>query len=536
MGAADVVAEPPVHRHELLAALSRGIDLCMGQPMGHVLGQTYIALLLADRAGLGQDARREVFYTSMLAWAGCHVDSLEQARWFGDDHRVKADVRTVDFGDERASVAFMARNIGAGQPPAERRRTLAAFPLEGEREADEMFGNHRAAAVALADALGIPAHQRTGVTQVFERWDGKGEPDARRGADTAFSARAANLGDVAMAISRAGGTDAAVAVVCARRGTALDPELVDLFCDEADAAFDVLTSIDAFDAVMTVCPPLRDALDAGPVDEALAALADHVDLKSPSGLGHQCATAALADAAAAELGLPAIERRDVRRAGLVQDIGRLGVPAAVWESVRPLTPTQTEQVRLHPYFTETILAPFPGLRRLGRMAGQHHERLDGSGYPRGIRGDAISRGGRLLAAADAYCAKAERRPHRPATPASELPALLRGEVRDGHLDAESVEAVLAAAGHRRRQRREWPVGLTEREVDVLRLAARGRSNAEMAAELYVSPKTISNHLDHIYTKTGARNRAMVAVFAMRHALLADGPPHPPRTEDGVFSP
>jgi len=536
MATADVGVEPQVHRHELLAALSRGIDLCMAQPMGHVLGQTYIALLLAERSGLGDDARREVFYTSMLAWAGCHVDSWEQARWFGDDHRVKGGVRTVDIGDEHASTAFMARSIGAGLPPAQRRRTLAAFRVDGKRESDEMFGNHRAAATALADALGIPEPLRTGVGQVFERWDGKGEPDERCGAESAFSARAANLGDIVMAILRAGGTDAAVAVIRARRGAALDPDLVDVFCEEADDIFEVLASVDPFDAAMKLCPPLDDELDPVRLDEGLAVLADFVDLKSPSGLGHQSATAGIADAAADEFGMAANERRAVRRAALLHDLGRLGVPAAVWESERALTPAQSEQIRLHPYFTETILSPFPGLRPLGRLAGQHHERLDGSGYPRGIAGEAISRAGRLLAAADLYSAKAERRPYRPPTPVSELPALLRGEVGDGRLDADAVEAVLSAAGHRRHRRREWPAGLTGREVEVLRLAARGRSNADMAAELHVSPKTIGNHLDHIYTKTGAHNRAMIAVFAMRHGLMVDDQRGPVRERDGSFTP
>ncbi|MCD2443571.1 LuxR C-terminal-related transcriptional regulator [Agromyces sp. SYSU K20354] len=536
MAAADTVGEPRVHRHELLAALSRGIDLCMGQPMGHTLGQTYIALLLAERAGLDADARREVFHTSMLAWAGCHVDSLEQARWFGDDHRVKADIRTVDLADDRAAMAFMAHHVGAGQPWPQRRRTLAAFRVEGVRDAYAMFENHRLAAAALAEALGIPANLCTGADQVFERWDGNGEPRGLRGTEVDFSARAANLGDVVMAIRRAGGTDAAVAVARARRGTQLDPDLVDLFCDQADAIFAALTAVDAFDASMRLVPSLDDVLDDDRLDEALGVLADYVDLKSPTLLGHQSATAELVDAAAEVFGLGTSERSDVRRAALLHDLGRLGVPAAVWESPGPHTPAQAEQMRLHPYLTEAILEPFPGLRAHGRLACQHHERLDGSGYPRGISGAEITPPARLLAAADMYASKSRYRPHRPATPATELPAVLRREVREGRLDAAAVEAVLVAAGHRRHLRREWPAGLTEREVEVLGHAARGRSNAEIAADLHVSPKTVGNHLDHIYTKTGARNRATIAVFAMRHGLLADELPPGERVGDGVFAP
>lgn len=520
MVAVDDVGGPSVHRHELLAALSRGIDLCMGQPMGHILGQTFIALRLAERAGLDEAARREVFHTSMLAWSGCHVDSLEQARWFGDDHAAKAGIRAVDLRDERAAAAYLRRHLAAGQPAALRRRTIAGFRAEGVRQTDEMFPNHRQAATALAEALGVPLPHRSGLGQVFERWDGRGEPGGLRGAEIEFSARASDLGDVVTAIWRAGGQDAAVAVARARRGTEFDPDLVDAFCDDAAALFDELASTGPLPAALRACPALDDGFDSAQFDAALAAIADYVDLKSPSALGHQAVTAELTDAAAAESGFDASERQRARRAALVHDMGRLGVPAAVWESPYPLTPAQAEQIRLHPYVTESILEPFAGLRALGAIAGQHHERLDGSGYPRALSGDAISPAARLLAAADAYSSRAERRPHRAAVPATELPAVMREEVREGRLDATAVEAVLVAAGHRRRRRRSWPAGLTDREVEVLRLAARGRSTAEMADELKVAPKTVAHHLEHIYVKTGARNRAMLAVFTMRHALFS----------------
>ena len=524
MATADTVGEPHVHRHELLAALSRGIDLCMGQPMGHTLGQTYISLVLAERAGLDADERREVFHTSMLSWAGCHVDSLEQARWFGDDHRVKAEIRMVDLGDEQAEQEFVARWVGAGQPLPQRRRTIAAFPGEGVRDTEAMFENHGRAAAALAESLDVPVRLCIGLDQVYERWDGAGEPRGLRGAEATFSARAANLGDIVMAIHRAGGADAAVAVARARRGTQFDPDLVDAFCDEADAIFGTLDAVEAFDATMRVCPSLDDVLDDEALDRALLVLADYVALKAPSTLGHQPATAAPVDAAADDVGLGTTERAGARRAALLHDLGRMGVPAAVWESPGPFTPAQTQQMRLHPYLTEAILEPFPGLRAHGRLACQHHERLDGSGYPRGISAAEITPSARLLAAADVYASKAQPRPHRPAIPAAELPEVLRREVGEGRLDAAAVEAVLVAAGHRRHHRREWPAGLTEREVEVLGLAARGRSTAEMAALLHVSPKTIGNHLEHIYTKTGARNRATLSIFAMRHGLLAEEAP------------
>jgi DNA-binding NarL/FixJ family response regulator len=168
-----------------------------------------------------------------------------------------------------------------------------------------------------------------------------------------------------------------------------------------------------------------------------------------------------------------------------------------------------------------MLQQSPTLEPLGRIAVQHRERLDGSGYPRGLSGGAISREARILGAADAYQAMREPRPYRPARTAAEAAAELRSDVRAGRLESDAVEAVLTAAGHRVVRRREGPAGLTSREVDVLRLLARGYSNKAIAGELVITSKTAGNHIEHIYTKIGASNRACASLFAMRHGLLPE---------------
>jgi DNA-binding NarL/FixJ family response regulator len=161
------------------------------------------------------------------------------------------------------------------------------------------------------------------------------------------------------------------------------------------------------------------------------------------------------------------------------------------------------------------------LAPLGRIAVLHRERLDGSGYPRGLTGSAITRAGRILGAADAYQAMLEPRPHRDARSAEDAARELRSEVRAGRLDADAVDAVLRAAGHRVRRRRDGPAGLTAREVEVLRLVARGMSTKQIAAQLVITPKTASNHIEHIYTKIGASSRATASLFAMQHGLLPE---------------
>ena len=211
----------------------------------------------------------------------------------------------------------------------------------------------------------------------------------------------------------------------------------------------------------------------------------------------------------------------------MHDLGRLGVSNAVWDKPGALTAAETERVRLHPYLTERMLAACPGLAALGAIAVQHHERLDGSGYPRGLRGDALTTSGRVLAAADAYHAKLERRPHRSALAADDAAAWLRDEVRAGRFDGQAVDAVLTAAGHVVRRRKDWPAGLTTREVEVLRLLAHGLSRREIAERLTISSRTVDHHVDHVYTKLGVSNRARAGLLAVRYGLMS-------AVEDGEF--
>jgi DNA-binding CsgD family transcriptional regulator len=168
-----------------------------------------------------------------------------------------------------------------------------------------------------------------------------------------------------------------------------------------------------------------------------------------------------------------------------------------------------------------MLSQSEALGPLGAIAVQHRERLDGSGYPRGLSGGVISRSGRIVGAADAYQAMREPRPHRPARSAEEAAAELRADVTAGRYDGEVVEAVLGAAGHRVARRPEGPAGLTPREVEVLRLLARGSANKVIAERLVISPKTVANHVEHIYAKIGASNRAAAGLFAMQHGLLPE---------------
>ena len=219
------------------------------------------------------------------------------------------------------------------------------------------------------------------------------------------------------------------------------------------------------------------------------------------------------------MGLGSATATHVRRAGLLHDLGRLGVSNAVWDKTAELSAAELERVRLHPYLTQRMLASSPGLAEYGATAIQHHERLDGSGYPRGAGQASFTPSGRVLAAADAYHAKLEPRPHRGALTPAEAGAWLRAEVRQGRQDGDAAGAVLEAAGHRVRRRKERPSGLTAREVDVLRLLARGMTTSEIAEALVISAKTADHHIEHIYAKIGVNNRARASLYAVQHGLM-----------------
>ena len=504
---------------ELVAALSLGIDLGFGQPMEHVLRQCLISLRLAKQLGLDEQARGVVYYTALLVNVGCHSDAHEQAKWFGDDIALKAAKYQHELRGFRAGLAGV-RLIGAGNPPLHRFRVGLEFVLSGHREVDDMIAQHARMARSLAEQLSLPPAVAEAVGAAYEQWDGRGWPGELAGEAVPIAARIAQLAEFVEVAHRVGGTDAAAALARRRAGAQFDPAVANLVCDQPEEIFGGLDTVDSWRAVIDAEPALAVVLSVARFDTELAAVADFVDLKSPYTLGHARAVADLATAAGQLLGLDDAELRTLRWAGLTHGFGRLGVSNSIWDKPGPLGAGEWERVRMHPYLTERMLTQSAALAPISAVAVQLRERLDGSGYPRGLSGGAISRLALILGAADVYQSMREPRPHRPALPAPNATAALRAEVRAGRLDSAAVDAVLTAAGHRVPRRREGPAGLTAREVEVLRLLARGLSNKEIASRLVITPKTAGNHIEHIYAKIDASSRTAASLFAMRHGLLA----------------
>jgi HD-GYP domain-containing protein (c-di-GMP phosphodiesterase class II) len=501
-----------------MAALSLGIDLGFGQPMEHVLRQSVISMRLAERIGLGEDQRCDTYYSALLVNVGCHSDAHEQAKWFGDDIAMKSHKYDYELGSMSGAVSMM-RMLGSGNPPWHRFRVGLEFAISGHRDMAGMINHHAAMARRLAEQLGLPQPVQDAVGAAYEQWDGKGWPGTLRGEAIPVASRLTQIGEFTEVAHRLGGSAAAVELAEKRAGSQFDPDLAKVFCEHAESILAGLDTEETWNAVISAEPSLGIYLSSDEFDAALLAIADFIDLKSPYMLGHARAVSELCAAAGTTVGFDDDEVTQLRRAGLVHGFGRLGVSNGIWDKEGSLGAGEWERVRMHPYLTERMLSQSAALAPLGSIAVMLRERLDGSGYPRGLSGAAIPMSARVLGAADAYQAMCEPRPHRSALSPTQAAAELRGEVKAGRLDGQAVEAVLGAAGHRVARRREGPAGLTAREVDVLRLVARGLASKEIAAQLVISPKTARNHIEHIYAKIGVSNRAAASLFAVQNGLL-----------------
>jgi len=517
-------ARERVRLAELVALLSLGTDLGLGQPMEHMVRSCLIALRLGEGLGLAEAERGVVYYSGLLAWVGCHTDAYEQAKWFGDDTTLKRDAHYFyDMGRVGPALSFIVGHVGGQERPlTERTRVGMAFMGDGLRALRALAENHYRATDELAERLGLGEDVRESLRQTYERWDGKGAY-GMKGEEIDISSRLINLADVVEVFGRIGGVEAAIRVARDRSGTQFDPELVDAFCEQAPMVLSELDETPSWEAVIAAEPSLTPEIAGKELELALEAIGEFAELKSPTVMGHVHAVRELVAGAATGYGLPVGDAAELQRAACIYDLGRLGVPNTIWDKPGPLTRSEVERVRTHPYLSERMLAFIPSLDGLGKIAVQHHERVDGSGYPHGLTGDQIEPSARLLAAADVYQAMCEPRPHRPARAPAEAADELRREARAGRLDGEAVDSVLRAAGHRVGRHREWPAGLTPREVEVLRLLARGLSNKQIAAELVISPKTAGSHIEHIYRKIDASNRAQASLFALRHGLMRAAP-------------
>jgi HD-GYP domain-containing protein (c-di-GMP phosphodiesterase class II) len=507
---------------ELLSGLSMVADIGMGLEPGEAGRASLVAIALTD---LLPDAdASHVYYTTLLQHVGCTAYAHEAAAALGGDEiAVKRAAVHTDFGDPRDVLRTYLPHLAPSAGAITRLRAAGTAALRGRQI---VLGYSRAnceVAARTAARLGLPAAVQDALLSIYEQWNGKGGPQSTAGEAIPLPARIAQVAITATLFDSVGGRDAAVVAVRRRAGAALDPGLSELLCSQAQRVLGVLDVADPLVASVQAEPePVVRVSELG-LDRVCRAFGEAVDLKTPLHHGHSTGVARLAETAAGRRGLDARAVDDVRRAGFLHDLGRAAVRNGVWERPGPLSWTEQEQVRLHPHYSERVIARCGPLAALAPIAGAHHERLDGSGYHRQLTAAGLDACARLLAAADVFQAMTQPRAHRPAHPPEQAAALIAAEARAGRLDADAVSAVLDAAGHSRpRVRASYPAGLTDRQVEVLRLLAKGLSNPQIAKQLVISRRTAERHVQDLYARIGVSSRAAAALFAMEHDLLQDG--------------
>lgn len=496
---------------ELLGALSLATDLARGQPEGSSVTATGVALrIAATQPGL---SKRDVLCATLLRYVGCTATSDEYAAASdGDDIRVRQLGDKSDPGDLRQALSFVlgiTASLDGPRRAARVARTLGrarAIFSEGARADCEVGAQ-------LALRLGLPASVRDSIEASFERWDGKGAPAGLKAGEIPPVARTAAVAHAVTSFAAAGGPGLAREMLGAWSGRILDPASCDMVARDVQA-FLGSSEADPWTELLGAARRIMPGASFD-LDSVAETFSDVADLKSHWLLGHSRRVAALAASAARAIGSEADEVT-TRRAALVHDIGRVAVPTGIWNKTTALSTTEWESVRSHSYHTERVLRRANLLDAILRPASDHHERTDGSGYHRAVDASGVSIEARLVAAADVFDALTSERPHRRRLDTSEAVTLLR----EMPLDQRAVAAVLAAAGHPIRERRSVaPAGLSEREVEVLRLLAAGNSQKEIARRLFISTSTVHTHVVHIYEKLGVSTRAAAALFAMQEGLL-----------------
>jgi HD-GYP domain-containing protein (c-di-GMP phosphodiesterase class II) len=504
---------------ELVGALCLATDLGMGFPFEHGLHSTLIAMRLADRLGVDGDAARDTYFACLLSHAGCTTDAHVTPEVFGGS--LTENAQAYLYGSRREVVTALLRALpdpgGSGLRRAG--QAVRRFPRMAREQRPHLAAACEVATM-LGTALALPGSAAALSMYMFERWDGHGPLARARGEEIPLAVRIATVAVDAAFQRVVGGDEHAARVVRERAGHAFDPAVAACLGEHAGEILG-LASGSAWEETLACEPRPWLLLEGDALDRGLAAMGNFADLLSPYLTGHSAGVAELAEAAARRCGLEEDRVLTVRRAALVHDVGRVAVHPRIWQKPGPLTADELEQVRLHPYHSERVLAPSTFLAPLAPAACAHHERLDGSGYHRAATGPDLALPARLLAAADAYRAMTEPRPHRPPIEPETAARMLGDEATAGRLDARAVIAVVEAAGQPP-PRVERPAGLTEREVEVVRLLARGLQTKQVAAALGISAKTADRHIQNAYRKIGVSTRAAATLFAMEHGLLAWG--------------
>lgn len=401
----------------VIATLSRALDLAEGEPMGHALRACWLGMRLADWLGLAPDDRQDLYYALLLKDAGCSANAYSVTRWFGaDDLSTKAQFKLSDWTSQWRTLLFAIRQTAPTAPITRRMAQLVALGAKGPGLADELVQARCTRGAELVRQLGWAEPSAEAVYSLDEHWNGSGSPRGLKGEEIPLLSRIALLCQTAEIFWRHGGRRSVETILRRRRGTWFDPQLVDAVLTHArsDRLWEKFGAIAHPEQVAPLdprprtvaCATLDDMVQIGQV------FAGVVDAKSPWTATHSTRTAALARRMAEVMGMSEEEQERISLAALLHDLGKLAVSNAILDKAGPMDAGETAQMQSHTAITHQILAPLWPLSDVAEMAAAHHERLDGSGYHRHLRGPDLPFGAHVVAAADVFEALTADRPYR----------------------------------------------------------------------------------------------------------------------------
>jgi HD-GYP domain-containing protein (c-di-GMP phosphodiesterase class II)/DNA-binding CsgD family transcriptional regulator len=518
------ILQTPLRLGEFVATLALAQDNAFGQPLESQLRSCLLACWMCDEAGFDRQVRDTTYWVALLRYIGCTGHAHEVATLFGDEIAIRAQTLVHDAANPPEVIRDVLDFATRGRAEAERDAIVHLVQTSAKEWATHNFKSGCEVGDMLLARLDFTADVRQALAFTFERWNGKGYPTHASGDAIPLPMRIVHLTHDMEAIGRLFSVEQALEAVRNRRDQTYDPALADLFTVHGAAWLERLRTLEPWDAVMALEPTPHRTLEGAALDNALTVAADFIDMKSPYMQGHSRRFARLAEDAARVLGLAADVVVDIRRAALVHDFGTTAVPNSIWDKPGALTRAEFDRVELHPMLTEQMLRRSAALAALNPLAAVHHEKCDGSGYHKRVCSDGSDLGANVMAATEIYVGLTADRADRSALPAAAAAASLRQRASEGALESRAVSAVLVAAGHGepsgQDSRAKLPGGLSRREVDVLRLAAKGLTTKAIADQLFISPKTTDHHIQHIYNKIGVSTRAAAALWAMQHAVMS----------------
>lgn len=429
---------------EVISAMSYALDLTEGQPAGHCIRSCWIGCHIGKRYGMDQQQLWRLYYTLLLKDAGCSSNAARLCELYGNDDRItKHDFKTVDTNNLAQLVKFVLTHTGVKGNLAECFKRIYNLALHGEQLTTELITTRCERGADIALRLGLDMTVANGIRSLDEHWDGRGKPDGIKGEIIPINARIALLAQVIDVFYQIGGMDAVIHEVRKRNATWFDPSLVVLVeqLTKDPPFWDALQSNDIEQAVLALEPSVHEfCIDDDRLDEIAKAFGQVVDSKSPYTAGHSKRVALYTDRVAVKMDVTDSRRRWLKRGALLHDLGKLGVSNSILDKPGKLTEEEWKEIRMHPVYTEEILSRITPFKELAIMSGAHHERLDGKGYPKGLRADEITLETRIITTCDIFDAITADRPYRGPIPIPEAMDIM-GRMVGTALDKECFQAL-----------------------------------------------------------------------------------------------